>query len=87
MNLELKLTGFGPISTWKSSISNPLRLGQSHDATLYQLSRARKTAKKLVENLLPQFFLRRMKSLIAHQLPKKSDRVRFPYITSHSVQG
>ncbi|MCJ1235853.1 hypothetical protein MMC14_003826 [Varicellaria rhodocarpa] len=72
---------FGPISTWKKSISDPLKMGQSHDATVYQLSKARKTAKKLVENLLPQFFLRRMKSLIAHQLPKKSDRVVFCPLT------
>lgn len=78
---------FGPISTWKSSISDPLRLGQSHDATLYQLSRARKTAKKLVENLLPQFFLRRMKSLIAHQLPKKSDKVVFCPLTDVQRQA
>ncbi|KAL8811087.1 MAG: hypothetical protein Q9200_002085, partial [Gallowayella weberi] len=68
---------FGPITTWKSSISEPLKMGQSHDATVYQLSKARKTAKALVENLLPQFFLRRMKSIIADQLPKKSDRVVF----------
>lgn len=72
---------FGPVSTWKTSISDPLRMGQSHDATYHQLSLARKTAKKLVENLLPQFFLRRMKSLIAHQLPKKSDRVVFCPLT------
>ena len=72
---------FGPISTWKASISEPLKMGQSHDATVYQLAKARKTAKKLVENLLPQFFLRRMKSLIAHQLPKKSDRVVFCPLT------
>jgi DNA excision repair protein ERCC-6-like 2 len=72
---------FGPVSTWKASISEPLKLGQSHDATVYQLSRARKTAKKLVENLLPQFFLRRMKTLIKDQLPKKSDRVVFCPLT------
>jgi DNA excision repair protein ERCC-6-like 2 len=71
----------GPISTWKASICDPLELGQSHDATVYQLSRARKTAKKLVENLLPQFFLRRMKTLIKDQLPKKSDRVVFCPLT------
>ena len=71
----------GPVTTWKRTISEPLRIGQSHDATLYQLSRARRTAKKLVENLLPQFFLRRMKTLIAHQLPKKSDRVVFCPLT------
>ena len=72
---------FGPISTWKSTISEPLKVGQSHDATVHQLSKARKTAKALVENLLPQFFLRRMKSLIADQLPKKSDRVVFCPLT------
>ena len=72
---------FGPVSTWKASICEPLKLGQSHDATVYQLSRARKTAKKLVENLLPQFFLRRMKTLIKDQLPKKSDRVVFCPLT------
>ena len=78
---------FGPISTWKKSISDPLRMGQSHDATVYQLSKARKTAKKLVENLLPQFFLRRMKTLIAHQLPKKSDRVVFCPLTDVQAQA
>ena len=72
---------FGPISTWKQSISIPLKMGQSHDATVHQLSKARKTAKALVENLLPQFFLRRMKTLIADQLPKKSDRVVFCPLT------
>ncbi|KAL8697202.1 MAG: hypothetical protein Q9201_007247 [Fulgogasparrea decipioides] len=76
---------FGPITTWKTSISEPLKMGQSHDATIYQLSKARKTAKALVENLLPQFFLRRMKSIIADQLPKKSDRVVFcPLTTTQS---
>ncbi|MCJ1470100.1 hypothetical protein MMC07_008745 [Pseudocyphellaria aurata] len=72
---------FGPISTWKTSISIPLKMGQSHDATVHQLSTARKTAKALVENLLPRFFLRRMKSIIADQLPKKNDRVVFCPLT------
>lgn len=72
---------FGPVSVWKASISEPLKQGQSHDATMAQLAIARKTAKKLVQNLLPQFFLRRMKSLIADQLPKKTDRVVFCPLT------
>ncbi|KAH0563330.1 hypothetical protein GP486_002106 [Trichoglossum hirsutum] len=72
---------FGPISTWKASISAPLKVGQSHDATVHQLRLARATAKKLVENLLPEFFLRRLKTLIAHQLPKKSDKVVFCPLT------
>ncbi|PYI31258.1 hypothetical protein BP00DRAFT_425733 [Aspergillus indologenus CBS 114.80] len=71
----------GPVTVWKKTISEPLKLGQSHDATVYELRKARTTAKKLVENLLPQFFLRRMKTLIADQLPKKVDRVVFCPLT------
>ncbi|KAJ6092700.1 DNA excision repair protein ERCC-6-like 2 [Penicillium sp. IBT 16267x] len=71
----------GPVTTWKAQIAEPLKIGQSHNATVNELSKARRTAKKLVENLLPQFFLRRMKSLIADQLPKKSDRVVFCPLT------
>lgn len=78
---------FGPISTWRSSICKPLKIGQSHDATVQQLSKARKTAKALVENLLPPFFLRRMKTIIAHQLPKKSDRVVFCPLTDTQVDA
>jgi len=66
-----------PLSTWKQVICLPLKIGQSHDATNTQLSKARRTAQKLVNNLLPTLFLRRMKSLIADQLPKKSDQVIF----------
>lgn len=72
---------FGSISEWKRSVSKPLAVGQSHEATVAQLSLARQTAKKLVDNLLPRFFLRRMKSLIADQLPKKTDRVVFCPLT------
>ncbi|KAF3760812.1 hypothetical protein M406DRAFT_226012, partial [Cryphonectria parasitica EP155] len=72
---------FGSLREWDHSIVKPLTRGQSHDATWHQLSLARKTAKKLVQNLLPDFFLRRMKALIAHQLPKKTDRVIFCPLT------
>ncbi|KAL9058618.1 MAG: hypothetical protein Q9162_001625 [Coniocarpon cinnabarinum] len=72
---------FGPLKSWKTVISEPLKVGQSHDATQQQLAKARSTANKLVNNLLPRFFLRRMKTLIADQLPKKSDRVVFCPLT------
>jgi superfamily II DNA/RNA helicase len=78
---------FGPVTTWKSTICEPLKIGQSHDATVYQLSKARKTAKKLVKNLLPTFFLRRLKTLIADQLPKKSDRVVFCPLTETQAEA
>ncbi|KAH8699483.1 SNF2 superfamily RAD26-like protein [Ilyonectria robusta] len=72
---------FGTIAEWSQTVTKPLTVGQSHDATGAQLSLARQTAKKLVENLLPKYFLRRMKTLIAHQLPKKVDRVVFCPLT------
>ncbi|KAI0100119.1 P-loop containing nucleoside triphosphate hydrolase protein [Nemania sp. FL0031] len=68
---------FGTMRDWQRMVARPLAIGQSHDATLHQLSKARTTAKKLRDNLLPKFFLRRLKSLIAEQLPKKSDKVVF----------
>lgn len=74
---------FGSKFEWDQTITKPLTIGQSHDATFQQLSRARKVANKLVQRLLPDFFLRRMKSLIAHQLPKKSDRVVFCPLTDY----
>jgi SNF2 family DNA or RNA helicase len=77
----------GPLSTWKQAIALPLKLGQSHDATYAQLAKARRTAEKLVKNLLPAFFLRRMKSLIAEQLPKKSDQVVFCPLTEIQAQA
>ncbi|OAQ98718.1 hypothetical protein LLEC1_03304 [Akanthomyces lecanii] len=72
---------FGTRTEWSQTISKPLTVGQSHEATLAQLSLARQTAQKLVNNLLPRYFLRRMKSLIADQLPKKTDRVVFCPLT------
>ncbi|ROW08143.1 hypothetical protein VPNG_06886 [Cytospora leucostoma] len=78
---------FGSLYEWDQRIAKPLTRGQSHDATLKELSRARKIAKQLVQNVLPEFFLRRMKSLIAHQLPKKSDRVVFCPLTESQRQA
>lgn len=72
----------GPMAEWNTHIAEPLKIGQSHTATWSQLRRARRTAEMLVNNLLPRFFLRRMKSLIADQLPKKSDRVVFCPLTA-----
>ncbi|GJC79729.1 switch 2 [Colletotrichum liriopes] len=78
---------FGTLGEWNNTITKPLTRGQSHDATLSQLRDARITARKLVTNLLPGFFLRRMKTLIAHQLPKKSDRVVFCPLTEQQQEA
>ena len=78
---------FGPISSWKALVAVPLKLGQSHDATYAQLARSRSTASKLVNNLLPPYFLRRQKAIIADQLPKKSDRVVFCPLTETQTES
>ncbi|KAL8404125.1 hypothetical protein RB594_009112 [Gaeumannomyces avenae] len=78
---------FGTFAEWRTTICRPLALGQSHNATIHELSVARKTAKRLVHNLLPDYFLRRMKSLIADQLPKKTDKVVFCPMTDLQKQA
>jgi len=72
---------YGSAQEWKQNISLPLKLGQAHDATNAQLADSRSRAQDLVQNILPSVFLRRMKTLIADQLPKKSDRVIFCQLT------
>ncbi|KAK0754625.1 SNF2 family N-terminal domain-containing protein [Schizothecium vesticola] len=78
---------FGPLTEWKQIISKPLAIGQSHDANPEQLAAARKTAEQLVFHLLPDFFLRRMKTLIAHQLPRKRDKVVFCPLTEIQTEA
>ncbi|KAF2677380.1 hypothetical protein K458DRAFT_350411 [Lentithecium fluviatile CBS 122367] len=72
---------YGSAQEWKQTVSLPLKMGQAHDASFAQLANARSKAKELVESILPSVFLRRMKTLIADQLPKKSDRVVFCQLT------
>ncbi|CAE6444477.1 unnamed protein product [Rhizoctonia solani] len=67
----------GTQSQWKNAISVPLAEGQAHKATQAQVSKSRLLADRLVNKLLPYFFLRRTKALIADQMPRKFDQVVF----------
>ncbi|KDN43135.1 hypothetical protein RSAG8_06288, partial [Rhizoctonia solani AG-8 WAC10335] len=67
----------GTQSQWKNSISVPLAEGQAHKATQAQVSKSRLLADRLVNKLLPYFFLRRTKAIIADQMPRKFDQVVF----------
>ncbi|PVI02162.1 hypothetical protein DM02DRAFT_560210 [Periconia macrospinosa] len=73
---------YGSAQEWKQMISIPLKMGQAHDASHQQLADARSRADELANDILPGVFLRRMKTLIADQLPKKSDRVIFCQMTN-----
>ncbi|CCG84448.1 protein of unknown function [Taphrina deformans PYCC 5710] len=76
---------FGTPSDWVRNVSTVLKNGQKHTATNYELSLARKKALELSKNLLPRVLLRRTKALIAHQLPKKTDKVVFCPLTSLQI--
>ncbi|KAK9495498.1 P-loop containing nucleoside triphosphate hydrolase protein [Lipomyces doorenjongii] len=77
----------GDKKTWIKKISKPLKAGQSHAATWAELKLGRSTATSLVTNLLPRFFLRRTKALIADQLPKKRDMVVFCPLTTLQTEA
>ncbi|KAF2669289.1 hypothetical protein BT63DRAFT_432944 [Microthyrium microscopicum] len=75
------------LSRWKLCLSNPLRAGQAHNATVEQLGAHRNKSEALTKDLLPRFFIRRTKALIADQLPKKTDRVVFCPLTPLQEQA
>lgn len=72
---------FGSANEWSASVSSVLKNGQKHNATNEELNNARQKAVEICNNLLPTVLLRRTKQLIAHQLPKKTDRVVFCPLT------
>ncbi|XP_040211409.1 DNA excision repair protein ERCC-6-like 2 isoform X1 [Rana temporaria] len=65
---------FGSKSQFKEEFSNPVELGQRHNATKRELATGRKVMEKLTIKM-SSLFLRRTKGLISNQLPKKEDRI------------
>ena len=72
----------GTVKEWIAEIEDPLKHGQKRGADPERVADARTRAEKLVRNVLPIFFLRRTKSLIADQLPRKFDKIVFCPLTS-----
>ncbi|KZT37181.1 hypothetical protein SISSUDRAFT_988082 [Sistotremastrum suecicum HHB10207 ss-3] len=77
----------GTMDQWRKCVTRPLTTGQSQKATTEQLAVARRLALRLVKNLLPHFFLRRTKALIADQLPGKSHEVVFCRLTNAQLEA
>ncbi|KAJ3289583.1 hypothetical protein HDU79_003937 [Rhizoclosmatium sp. JEL0117] len=67
----------GKESSFEQSIAIPLKRGQAFEATKREIAEARRVATKFRELVLQKFMLRRTKSLIAHQMPKKEDKIVF----------
>ncbi|KAJ6478557.1 RAD26-like SNF2 family DNA-dependent ATPase [Mycena vitilis] len=76
----------GSPKQWRSFISNPLKVGQSATASEEQKTRRLDVSKTLVDKILPRFFLRRTKDVIAHQLPKKTDEIVFCPLTPSQIR-
>ncbi|GJJ09268.1 hypothetical protein Clacol_003490 [Clathrus columnatus] len=71
----------GTLKQWNGWVTRPLTLGQDSKATPEQVATGRIVADRLVTRLLPHFFKRRTKAIIADQLPKKIDQVVFCPLT------
>ncbi|CAL9707977.1 unnamed protein product [Knipowitschia caucasica] len=70
----------GSLGHFKTKFSEPIEQGQKHNATKRALATGRKTVRTLVKKI-SHYFLRRTKSLIKDQLPKKDDRVVYCSLT------
>ncbi|KAK7934277.1 hypothetical protein WMY93_005173 [Mugilogobius chulae] len=70
----------GSLGHFKSKFSEPIEQGQRHNATKRALATGRKTVRALAKKIC-HYFLRRTKSLIKEQLPKKDDRVVYCSLT------
>ncbi|XP_063151290.1 DNA excision repair protein ERCC-6-like 2 [Candoia aspera] len=70
----------GSEASFKTEFSDPVELGQRHTATKRELATGRKAMKRLAQEL-SSYFLRRTKTLINDQLPKKEDRMVYCYLT------
>ncbi|KAJ7993959.1 hypothetical protein DPEC_G00260080 [Dallia pectoralis] len=71
----------GSLGNFKNTFSEPIELALKHSATKRALAMGRKTV-RLLARILSPWFLRRTKSLIKEQLPKKDDRVVYCSLTS-----
>ncbi|XP_054843425.1 DNA excision repair protein ERCC-6-like 2 [Eublepharis macularius] len=70
----------GSEARFKKEFSDPVEHGQRHTATRRELATGRKAMQRLAQKM-GGYFLRRTKSLINDQLPKKEDRMVYCSLT------
>ncbi|KIJ61227.1 hypothetical protein HYDPIDRAFT_97032 [Hydnomerulius pinastri MD-312] len=75
----------GTAKQWKGYVVKPLTVGQSANASEEERSKALTVAIIVRDKLLPNFFKRRTKDIIKHQLPTKTDQVVFCPLTSKQI--
>ncbi|XP_029473508.1 DNA excision repair protein ERCC-6-like 2 isoform X3 [Rhinatrema bivittatum] len=74
----------GSRTLFKKKFSDPVEYGQRHTATKRELATGRKAMQSLARKM-SSLFLRRTKSLISNQLPKKEDRIVYCSLTDFQM--
>lgn len=72
---------------WDRAVAGPIKNGQKHDATQGEVLLGREKARELHKAVAGRLMLRRTKQLIAHELPKKIDRIVFCGLTPRQVEA
>ncbi|WWC88458.1 uncharacterized protein L201_003369 [Kwoniella dendrophila CBS 6074] len=67
----------GTIKQWREFAVNPIKKGHRHEGTAAEVITAIMRLGVMTQKILPHFYLRRDKRLIAHELPEKRDMVVF----------
>ncbi|WOO76804.1 DNA excision repair protein ERCC-6-like 2 [Vanrija pseudolonga] len=65
----------GTLDEWREYAVNPIKRGHRHDGTVEAVVRAVMRTGEVSKKILPHFYLRRDKRLIASELPQKRDLV------------
>nr|XP_019012968.1 uncharacterized protein I206_02465 [Kwoniella pini CBS 10737]OCF51749.1 hypothetical protein I206_02465 [Kwoniella pini CBS 10737] len=67
----------GTLKEWKEFAVNPIKRGHRHEGSTADVITAIMRLGVMTQKILPHFYLRRDKKLIAHELPEKRDMVVF----------
>lgn len=75
----------GTYRQWKEFAVSPIKKGHQVEGTAAEVVRAIMTIGVMTQRILPHFYLRRDKKLIAHELPEKKDLVVFCPLASRQI--
>ncbi|KIR38444.1 DNA dependent ATPase [Cryptococcus deuterogattii 99/473] len=75
----------GTYRQWKEFAVSPIKKGHQVEGTAAEVVRAIMTVGVMTQRILPHFYLRRDKKLIAHELPEKKDLVVFCPLASRQI--
>ncbi|KAA1104123.1 hypothetical protein PGT21_011475 [Puccinia graminis f. sp. tritici] len=65
----------GTLRMWDAFVSNPLLQARKSNASVYEMQLGAQRAQALVNNCWPDLQLRRTKSKILHELPRRTDQI------------